>query len=88
MISESHVIKIGWFASLTAIIMFSSYLDQIRLNIEGHHGSVILPVATIVNCTAWVIYALSRKNRDWPIFVCNAVGLIAGSLTAITALVY
>ena len=88
MINEDYVIKIGWFASLTAIIMFSSYLDQIRLNIEGHNGSVILPVATIVNCTAWVSYALSRKNKDWPIFACNVVGIIAGVITTITALVY
>jgi hypothetical protein len=86
--NEHLVTKIGWFASLTAMIMFSSYLDQIRLNIEGYPGSVVLPVATIINCTAWVCYALSKRNKDWPIFACNVVGIIAGSITTITALAY
>ena len=85
---ESFVKKIGWFASMTAILMFSSYIDQIRLNIDGNSGSVILPIATVINCIAWVCYALFRENKDWPIFVCNALGIVVGGITAITAIIY
>ncbi len=84
---ESHVKKIGWFASMAAIMMFSSYIDQIRLNIEGNPGSVILPIATMINCIAWVCYALLKENKDWPIFACNALGIVVGGVTAVTAII-
>lgn len=86
--NDSFVKKIGWFASMTAIVMFSSYIDQIRLNMEGHPGSVILSIATMINCIAWVCYALLRENKDWPIFVCNALGIVVGAITAVTAIIF
>lgn len=86
--NDNNVKKIGWFASMTAIIMFSSYIDQIRLNIDGNTGSIILPIATMINCTAWICYALFKKDKDWPIFVCNALGVIVGGVTAVTAIIY
>ena len=78
--------KLGWFASFMAIIMFGSYIDQIRLNLMGKPGAVILPIATIVNTIAWIVYALLKDKKDWPIVVCNVVGLILGSLTLVTAI--
>ena len=86
--NDRFVKKIGWFASMTAILMFSSFIDQIRLNIGGNPGSVILPIATMINCMAWVCYALFRENKDWPIFACNALGIVVGGVTAITAIIY
>lgn len=87
MLNERIVNRIGWFASLTAMLMFSSYIDQIRLNLEGNTGSVILPMATILNCTAWVSYSLLKSKKDWPIFACNMLGVIVAGATAITAVV-
>lgn len=52
--TEKTVTKIGWFASLMEIIMFSSYIDQIRMNISGQPGSIVLPLATTINGVAWV----------------------------------
>ncbi|MFT5104306.1 MAG: hypothetical protein ACI86C_001970 [Candidatus Latescibacterota bacterium] len=49
---EQNVQKIGWFASIAAILMFSAYIDQIILNVNGQTGSIILPIATTVNCMA------------------------------------
>lgn len=68
--------------------MFSSYINQIKLNINGNTGSVILPIATILNCITWVCYALFRENKDWLIFVCNALGIVVGGVTVITAIIY
>ncbi len=86
--NDSFVTKIGWFASMTAIIMYSSYIDQIRLNLAGNHGSVILPIATTINCISWVCYSLFKENKDWPLFVCNALGIVLGAVTTFTAIVY
>lgn len=84
--NEIWMKRIGWFASLMALVMFASYFDQIRLNLAGQKGSVLLPLATMVNCSAWVVYALLREHKDWPIFVCNAFGVVVAVITAVTAL--
>ncbi len=83
---ESTVAKIGWFASTMGIIMFSSYIDQIRLNLSGQPGSIILPIATTINGISWVAYALLKEKKDWPIFVCNFLAIILGLITALTAI--
>jgi uncharacterized protein with PQ loop repeat len=77
---------IGWLASLMAIAMYVSYIDQIKLNLSGHKGSVILPIVTTINCLLWTLYALSKNKKDYPILVCNIPGVVLGILTAVTAL--
>jgi hypothetical protein len=86
--NEKHVIKIGWLASFMGMAMFFSYIDQIRLNIAGHPGSLVLPVVTTVNCTAWIIYGSVKIKRDWPIIVCNIPGILLGIIAAVTAVIY
>jgi uncharacterized protein with PQ loop repeat len=79
--------KIGWFASFMAIAMFFSYLDQIRLNLSGQPGSIILPIVTTINCTAWVLYGSLKAIKDWPIILCNSLGIVVGIITAVTAVI-
>lgn len=86
--SENNVKKIGWIASFLGILMYFSYIDQIRLNISGQPGSIILPIVTTVNCTFWALYAFLKEKKDWPLFVCNLPGIILGIITAITAIIY
>lgn len=83
---EKTVNKIGWFASLMAIAMYFSYIDQIRLNLSGQTGSMILPIITSVNCTAWTLYGSLKVKKDWPLIVCNVPGILLGIITAITAI--
>lgn len=78
---------IGWFASIMAIAMYLSYIDQIQRNLGGHPGSIIQPGITIINCTAWVLYGIFKTPRDWPIVICNFPGILLGSITLITALI-
>ena len=85
---EKTVKKIGWFASIMAILMYFSYIDQIMLNISGRPGSVILPFVTTINCTLWTIYGLSSKEKNWPIVACNFPGIFLGLITALTAIMY
>lgn len=79
--------KIGWFASAMAIAMYVSYIDQIMLNISGQAGSVILPIVTTINGTAWVLYGSLKPKKDWPIIACNIPGIILGFITAITSVI-
>ncbi|MFA5166399.1 MAG: SemiSWEET family transporter [Candidatus Paceibacterota bacterium] len=83
---QNFVSKIGWLASLMTIAMYFSYIDQIRLNLSGNPGSVILPSITFLNCIAWTFYGFFKEKKDWPIIVCNIPGIILGAATAITAL--
>ena len=88
LMTEKTVSRIGWFATVMGVTMFFSYVDQIRLNISGHPGSVMLPIITTINCTAWVLYASLKTKRDWPVIVSNAPGILLGIITAITAIIY
>ncbi len=84
--TEKTINTIGWFASSMAVAMYVSYIDQIRLNLAGTQGSILLPLLTVVNCTSWVVYGSLKPKKDWPIIVCNAPGVLLGVVTAITAL--
>ena len=84
---EKIVNRIGWFASLMAIAMYFSYIDQIMLNISGQPGSIILPIVTTINCIAWVMYGALKVRKDWPIIVCNVPGIFLGIITAFTAII-
>jgi uncharacterized protein with PQ loop repeat len=77
---------IGWSASIMAILMYVSFIDQIRLNLLGHKGSIILPIVAIINCSFWVLYGCLKQKKDFPIITCNIIGVIASTITVITAL--
>lgn len=86
--NEKKVIILGWIASTMAILMYFSYIDQIRLNISGHTGSIILPFITVINCTTWTLYGFLKPKKDWPIIACNVPGIILGIITIATALIF
>ena len=85
--SEKNINKIGWIASTISILMYLSYIDQIRLNLAGQKGSIILPIVTAINGTGWFLYAILKTKKDWPIAICNGLGIILGIFTAITAII-
>jgi hypothetical protein len=86
--NEKTITRIGWLASLMGIMMYFSYIDQIRLNMCGHPGSLILPLVTIANCITWALYAFLKPKKDWPLFVSNIPGIVLGIISAITAVIY
>lgn len=83
---EKNVNRIGWFATFMGIAMYFSYIDQIRLNLSGQTGSMILPIITTINATAWTLYGLLKSKKDWPIIVANIPGIIFGIITFVTAI--
>jgi len=79
--------KIGWLASSITILVFLSYIDQIRLNVAGQKGSALLPFMTIFNCITWSIYGFMKPVKDWPLIVCNIPGIVLATVTFITAII-
>ncbi len=80
--SQKTIERIGWAASIMAILMYFSFIDQIRLNLIGHKGSLIIPILVVVNCSLWTFFGLGKKN--WQIVVCNIPGIFIGIITAVT----
>ncbi|MGE5453106.1 MAG: SemiSWEET family transporter [Acidobacteriota bacterium] len=84
-LQENALRTLGWAASATAVAMYVSYVDQIRLNLDGHKGSLLQPAATVLNCLLWTGYGLFRPQRDWPIVLANLPGIVLGLAALITA---
>jgi len=81
--NQKIVERIGWAASIIAILMWFSFIDQIRLNLAGQKGSVIMPIIVVVNCILWTLFGIGKKN--WQIIAANSPGIIIGAITVITA---
>lgn len=85
--SEKQSAILGWIGTLLSVIMYVSYVPQIINNLHGMKGTPIQPLAAAVNCTIWVIYSLTKKNRDYPVAPANTPGIIFGLIAAITAVI-
>lgn len=85
MAGDKGIQILGWVATVTAIVMYVSYIPQIMDNLNGQKGNPVQPLAAAVNCLLWVIYGLKRK--DHPIAAANAPGVIFGALAFLTALI-
>ena len=85
--SEKQSAILGWIGTLLSVIMYVSYVPHIINNLHGMKGTPIQPLAAAVNCTIWVIYSLTKKNRDYPVAAANTPGIIFGLIAAITAVI-
>lgn len=81
--SQKIIERIGWAASITAILMWLSFIDQIRLNLAGQKGSILIPIVVTVNCILWTLFGLGKKNRQ--IVASNLPGIFIGIITVVTA---
>ncbi|MCK9151681.1 SemiSWEET family sugar transporter [Methanobacterium alcaliphilum] len=73
---------VGLMASIAALIVFISPLDQIRTILKFKKSDEVSPalyMAMIVNCSLWTIYGMGINN--WFILVPNAVGMVLGAVT-------
>jgi len=82
--NQKIVEKIGWVASILAILMWFSFIDQIRLNLAGQKGSLLIPIVVTINCILWTLFGLGKKN--WQLVASNVPGIFIGIITAVTAL--
>jgi uncharacterized protein with PQ loop repeat len=80
------IVRLGWAATVGSLVMYFSFLDQIVRNLHGEKGSMILPAATTVCCSLWMLYGWLRPGRDWPIVVANLPGVVLGFVSFVTAL--
>ncbi|WP_404986265.1 SemiSWEET family transporter [Chryseobacterium sp. M5] len=78
---------LGWIATVTAMVMYFSYIPQIAHNLNGDKGDWLQPLVAAINCTLWVTYGYIKKPKsDWPIVVANSPGIFFGLFAFITAL--
>lgn len=86
-IEETRFINIlSKVATVVAILMYVSYISQIKNNLQGNYGAPLQPLVAALNCTLWCIYAYFKQQRDWPVFWANFPGIIFGLITFITCL--
>lgn len=83
---ENFFNKLGHLGSILSVMMYVSYIPQITNNLTGNKGSFIQPLVAMINCIVWFIYGTFKKERDVPIMIANAPGILFGLVTAITAL--
>ena len=55
-------------------------------NLQGNYGNPLQPLVAAINCFIWVLYALLREKKDWPLFVANFPGILFGLATFVTSL--
>ncbi len=77
---------VGWVATCMSVLMYVSYIPQITNNLAGNKGSFIQPLVAMINCFVWFVYGAFKKERDVPIMIANAPGILFGLVTALTAL--
>lgn len=76
LLTEKQTRVLATIATLTAVSMYVSCIPQIQLNLARQKGSPLQPLVAAINCTLWVVCALFKKNRDIPVALANAPGLI------------
>lgn len=86
LLTEKQIRIMASIGMVLAVSMYVTYIPQIQLNLAGQKGTSLQPLAATVNCTLWVIYALFKKERDIPVFVANAPGIVLGLITFLTSL--
>lgn len=84
---ENFFNKLGQLGSILSVMMYVSYIPQITNNLAGNKGSFIQPLVAMINCTVWVFYGTFKKERDIPIIIANAPGILFGLVAAITAVI-
>lgn len=84
--TEKQIRILAVVATLASICMYVSYVFQIQNNLAGNKGSPIQPLCAAINYTLWVVYGLFKKERDWPIAIANAPGVVLGIITCVTSL--
>ncbi|UCR90573.1 SWEET family sugar transporter [Mycetocola spongiae] len=76
---------VGRVATVTAILMYVSYIPQIIGNLHGDKSSPVQPLVAAINCTLWVVYGFFKKERDLPVVIANLPGILFGIFAALTA---
>jgi len=84
--SSKFITVLGWLATVASVGMYVAYIDQIKATWDDATGPWIQPMVAGINCTLWFIYALFKKERDYPIALANAPGIVLGFTAAFTAL--
>jgi len=79
-----NVELIGWIAFTSGFFTFLSQIDQIRLNISGHPGSVYLGITLTASAILWTLYGIGKNSKQ--IIFANIIGIFIGIAMTLTSL--
>ena len=75
---------LGAVGATLGTLMFLSLIEILISNIKGETNLYIQPIFTALNCLCWSLYGHSKKDKF--IFVPNTIGLILGTITALSVM--
>jgi len=79
---------IGRLAAVMCITMYVSYIPEIIANLAGHPVSPLQPLFAMIDAFLWVSYGWLKEDKDWPVIISNAPGIVFGMLTVVTVWVH
>lgn len=83
---DKFIKYLSWIATITAILMYVSYIPQIANNLNGQKENPIQPLIAAINSCLWTSYGFLKKTRDYPLVLANFPGIIFGLLAFITSI--
>ncbi|WP_323089229.1 SemiSWEET family transporter [Allobaculum sp. JKK-2023] len=83
--TDDHVKKLGYVASVMSVVMYVSYIAQIYNNLHGVKGNFLQPLAACLNCILWTIYAFKSKPKNIPLLIANLPGILLAAITVATS---
>ena len=75
---------VGMLAMALSVGMWFTLIDQIRLNLAGQKGSLLVAVAIVANCVFWVTYGYTKRPSEWKVAWANVPGILFGLVNVAT----
>ena len=75
-------------ATVMCVLMYVSYISEIRSNLAGNTVSLSQTLTMILDAILWTGYGWLKKYRDWPLIISNVPGVLFGVVTILTIYVH
>lgn len=75
-------------ATVMCVLMYVSYISEIRSNLAGNPVSLSQPLTMMLDAILWTGYGWLKKYRDWPLIISNVPGVLFGIVTILTIYVH
>jgi hypothetical protein len=77
---------VGYAGLTLSIVLWLTLADQVRLNLAGQKGSLLVALAIVANCILWVTYGYTKEPKELKVAWANIPGVLLGLVNLITIL--